>query len=227
MNGIEPPTPMSTGATPVPGLLERRPRGVVGRTGRVDLGGLAGVHHGVGGASTQGTLASQCLRRHSTAFAVVSPGAMRRVSLARATGTRVLLAPVDLRRVDPGDRQGRPGPEPLDDRAVADPLDRPVGAGLGTQPLLGVLDVGGRPLEEPRDGDVAGVVVEARDHPAQRHDRVGHQAARMPEWTPRPGVAHLDVGPHQPPQRRVVSAGSPMSQLPESAITITSARSLS
>ena len=133
---------------------------------------------------------------------MVSPGAIRRLSLARATGHQGVAGAVDLGRVEPGDRQRRPGPEPLDDRPLADPLDPLVRARLGAQPLLGVLDVGRRALEQARDRHVAGVVVQARDHPAQRHDRVGHQAA------PHAGVdsvaqgAHLDVGADQAAQRR-------------------------
>ena len=43
MNGIEPPTPMSTGAVPSQASAKARARGVVRRAGGVDLGGLAGV----------------------------------------------------------------------------------------------------------------------------------------------------------------------------------------
>ena len=48
----------------------------------------------------------------------------------------------------------------------------------------------------------------------------------MPEWTPWPRV-RTSMSARTRPRSDVVSAGSPMSQLPESAITITSARSLS
>ena len=48
----------------------------------------------------------------------------------------------------------------------------------------------------------------------------------MPEWTPWPSV-RTSMSARTSPRSDVVRAGSPMSQLPESAITITSARSLS
>ena len=48
----------------------------------------------------------------------------------------------------------------------------------------------------------------------------------MPEWTPWSSV-RTSTYIRTRPRRLVVSAGSPMSQLPESAITMTSASSLS
>ena len=201
MNGIEPPTPMSTGATPSQASSNAaRAASYAGPVASIWVGSPVSTTVKVSWAP-QGTCASQCLRRHSTALAVVSPGAMRRLSLARAIGTRVLLAPSTFGASRPvtvsaGRVQSRSTIEPSPIHST----DR-VGARLGAQPLLGVLDVGGRALEEAGDGDVAGVVVEARDHPAQRHDRVGHQAA------PHAGVdavaegAHLDVGAHQAAQR--------------------------
>ena len=46
MNGIEPPTPMSTGSVPSQASANARAGRVVRRTGGVDLGGLAGVDDG-------------------------------------------------------------------------------------------------------------------------------------------------------------------------------------
>ncbi len=93
MNGIEPPTPMSTGATPSQASSNAaRAASYAGPVASIWVGSPVSTTVKVSWAP-QGTFASQCLRRHSTALAVVSPGAMRRLSLARATGTRVLLAP--------------------------------------------------------------------------------------------------------------------------------------
>ena len=54
----------------------------------------------------------------------------------------------------------------------------------------------------------------------------GTRPPHMPEWTPWPRV-RTSMSARTSPRSDVVRAGSPMSQLPESAITITSARSLS
>ena len=108
----------------------------------------------------------------------------------------------DLGAVEAGDRERGLGPEPLDGRALADPVDAGDGAGLGAQPLLGVLDVRRRAGVQARDGDVAAVVVEGADQPGERHQRVGHQPA------PHAGVhgvrqgADLDVHPDQAAQAR-------------------------
>jgi hypothetical protein len=47
-------------------------------------------------SAPHGTCDSKCSRRHSIALSVVSPGAIRKEILARALGTRVLLAPSTL-----------------------------------------------------------------------------------------------------------------------------------
>ena len=115
------------------------------------------------------------------------------------------------------------GPEPLDDGAVADPLDAGGGAGLGAQPLLGVLDVGGRAAVQARDRDVAGVVVQAsRSARLRVISASGTSPPHMPEWTAWVSV-RTSMSTRTRPRRLVVSAGTPMSQLPESAITMTSA----
>ncbi len=131
---------------------------------------------------------------------MVSPGAIRIEILARAAGTSVLLAPSTLGASSPvmlseGRVQSR-----STTGSVADPLDARVGAGLGAEPVLGVLDVGGGAVVQARDRDVPGVVVQGRDQPAQRDQGVRDQSA------PHAGVdgvgegAHLDVDPDQAAQ---------------------------
>ena len=74
------------------------------------------------------------------------------------------------------------------------------GAGLGAQPLLGVVDVGRGAGVQAVDGDVAVVVVQAGDEAGQRHQGVGDEAA------PHAGVdgvgegADLDVDADQAAQ---------------------------
>ena len=111
------------------------------------------------------------------ALATVSPGAIRRLRRARGGRDQGVAGAGDLGRVEADDGQRGLGPQSLDARSAADPADARHGAGLGTQPLLGVVDVGRRPGDQALDGDVAGVVVQAGDHAAQRHQRVGDEAA--------------------------------------------------
>ena len=96
-------------------------------------------------------------------------------------------------------------------------------AGLGAQPVGRVVHVGRRPGVQPGDRDVALVVVQRGEQPAQRHQRVGHQPA------PHAGVHRVGQRAHARRRRGPARAGwwsgpgTPMSQLPLSAITITSA----
>ena len=225
MNGIEPPTPMSTGSVPSQASANAAARRVVRRTGRVDLRRLAGVDDGDGqlGAPRDVLLEVRDAARPRRS-AWCRRGAIRSEILARAAGTRVLLAPSTLGASRPMTASAGLGPQPRRQRSRADPAATPAsGAGLGAQPVLGVVDVGGRAGVQPGDRDVAVVVVQGRDQPGQRDQRVGHQPA------PHAGVHGVREGATSTstrtrPRRLVVRAGTPMSQLPESAITMTSAR---
>ena len=211
----------------VPGLGERVARGVVRRAGGVDLGGLAGVDDGEGELGAPGDVllevGAQAARPRSR-WCRRARSAAR--SWPRAAGTRVLLAPSTLGASRPVMRQRRLGPEPLDGRAGADPLDA------------------GRPRRTRRAAAPRG----------SRRRRPGRRAARRPRRCPGRRAGWRSAGlrvisasgtrpPHMPectawvsvrtsmstrtrPRRLVVSAGTPMSQLPESAITMTSAREL-
>ena len=132
----------------------------------------------------------------------------------------------DPRGVEPGDRDGGPGPQPLDDWSRADPVRLRRGAGLGPQPFLWIVHVRGGARDKPGHGRAAVIGPQRGKQPRERHDGVRDEAA------PHAGVdgvgerPHLDVHPHQA-ARLVVSAGTPMSQFPESAMTMTSAASWS
>ena len=179
MNGIEPPTPMSTGAVPSQASVNAaRAASYAGPVASIWVASPVSTAVIVSSAPHGDVLLEVLAQPGAAALAVVSPGAMRRLrcgSGRRAPGC--CDAPATLGASRPvidsaGLVQSRSTVEPL-----ADPLDAGDGAGLGAQPLLGVLDVGGRTRVEAGDGDVAGVVVERGDQPAQRHQRVGDQAA--------------------------------------------------
>ena len=107
----------------------------------------------------------------------------------------------------------------------ADPARRPsTSAGLGAQPLLGVVDVGGGARVQAVDGDVALVVVQAWRSAGP--SRSARRARGRPTCRSARRGSSVRTSTSQPtrPRRLVVRAGTPMSQLPESAITITSAR---
>ena len=160
------------------------------------------------------------------AFAVVSPGAMRRLSLARAIGTRVLLAPSTFGASRPvtvsaGRVHSRSTTEPspihsTDPWALDSARSRSSGystsaAGPWKRPATATLPASSWRLAITR----LSVMIAS-----------GTSPPHMPEWTPWPSV-RTSMSARTRPRSEVVSAGSPMSQLPESAITITSARSSS
>ena len=113
---------------------------------------------------------------------------------------RVLLAPSTLGASSPvivsdGLVQSRSTAEPR-----ADELHARRDAGLGAQPVLGVVDVGGRPACSPSTATLPVVVVQGGEQAGQRHQGVGHQPA------PHAGVdgvgqrADADVDAHEAAQ---------------------------
>ena len=93
MNGIEPPTPMSTGSVPSHASAKAlRAASYAGPVASIRVASPVSTTVTVSSAP-HGTCCSQWRRRQSSALAVVSPGAIRRLILARAEATRVLLAP--------------------------------------------------------------------------------------------------------------------------------------
>ena len=100
MNGIEPPTPMSIGSC-VPGLGERRTRRVVGRTGGVDLRAAPRCRRGDGELGAPRHVLSRWRAQRGEGVARVSPGAIRRLSLARGRRDQ------RVRHVAIGGRRGR------------------------------------------------------------------------------------------------------------------------
>src|SRR6266545_4334492 len=80
-------------------------------------------------------------------------------------------------RVDRQHRRRRLGPDPPGEAAGPQQLDAVEQAGLGPEPLLGVVEIGGLGGHQPVDGDVALLVVQARQHPAQGRQRVRGRAA--------------------------------------------------
>ena len=228
MNGIEPPTPMSTGCGAVPGLGEGGARRVVRRAGGVDPRWPRRCRRRVSEISApHGTRSSRCRRRQATALSVVSPGAIRIEIRARAAGTRVLEAPVDLRGVQADDAQRRLGPQPLDGGARPDPVHpgqrprTPRAAGPRGSP---------RRRPGPRDRPATATLPSSSCSVAISRLRVisasGTSPPHMPECTAWVRV-RTSTSARTSPRRLVVSAGTSMSQLPESAITMTSARSRS
>ena len=132
------------GCRAVPGLGERRARSVVRRSAGVDLRGLAGVDDGRGEGGAPGDVLLQVGLQALDGVGRGVAGGDAEADAAARGGDEGVGGAVDLGGVEAGDRQGGLGPQPLDDAAVADPLDALGGAGLRAQPGLGVVDVGGR-----------------------------------------------------------------------------------
>ena len=78
--------------------------------------------------------------------------------------------------------------------------DMPTPSAAAYDKLNQYLRTGGMILFDTRDGDIAAVVVERRDEAAQRHQRVGDQAAPHARVHGMGQRAHLDVDAHQSAQ---------------------------
>ena len=106
------------------------------------------------------------------------------------------------RRVDAQHRDRRLRPQPLRDRTVSGQLEALHGRHICPVVRLVVVDLSLPVAVEAGDGHVATVVVQARQHPRQRHDGVGHRTAvhaAVHRVFQRPD---LDQAVHQPTQRR-------------------------
>ena len=201
MNGIDPPTPMSTGsvpsqasvnaaraasyAGPVASICVASP---VSTDGDGELGAPRDVLPRGAGAGSRGR------------SAVVSPGAIRIEILARAAGTRVLLAPSTLGASRPVmlseglvHSRSTTGPSPIHSTpGLAPDSARSRSSGYSTSAA--------GPLCRPSTATLPSSSCRRRDQPAQGHQRVGDQAA------PHAGVdgvgegADLDVDPDQAAQ---------------------------
>ena len=200
MNGIEPPTPMSIGSVPSQASANAaRAASYAGPVASIAVGSPTSTGVIVSSAP-QGTWVSRWRSRAGPGVGDGVAGCDPEAEAGLGGGDEGVAGAGDLGGVEADDRQRRLGPEPLDGRAAADPADARDGAGLGAQPLLGVVDVGRRPGDQALDGDVAGVVVQAGDQAAERHQRVGDETA------PHAGVdgvgegADLDVEAHQAAQ---------------------------
>jgi len=186
----------------VPGRGERAAGRVVRRTGGVDLGRLAGVDDVHRELRTPGHVTLEVRPQAAEGVLGRVAGGDPHRDLGARGGDEGVAGAVDLGRVQPGHGERGPGPEPLDDGAVTDPLDAGCRAGLGAQPVLGVLHVGGRAAVQPLDRHVPAVVVEAGDQAAQRDERIRDKAA------PHAGVdgvgerADLDVDADQAAEAR-------------------------
>ncbi len=201
MNGIEPPTPMSIGSVPSQASVKAaRAASYAGPVASICVGSpkSTGV---IVSSAPHGTWVSRWRSRAARALATVSPGAIRRLSRARAAGTRVLLEPATLGASRPitdsdGLVQSRSTLEPLPIQPTLrrSRRTRPGGAPRGsrrrprgrrTSPSTATL-----PSSSWRRGDQAG----------QGHHGVGDEAA------PHAGVdgvgegADLDVEPDQAAQ---------------------------
>jgi hypothetical protein len=96
MKGIEPPTPMSTGAVPSQAWANaERAASYAGPLASIWVASPVPTTVMLSSAP-QATFFSRCSRNRSTALAVVSPGAIRIEIRQRAAGTSVLLAPATL-----------------------------------------------------------------------------------------------------------------------------------
>ena len=96
MNGIDPPTPMSTGSVPPQASVKAsRAASYAGPVTSSAIGSPVSTTSIVSWAP-HGTCFSRCSLRQAMAFFEVSPGAVRSASRARAAGMRVLDEPSTL-----------------------------------------------------------------------------------------------------------------------------------
>ena len=124
-----------------------------------------------------GTYFSRWLRIAAYALLGSSPGASRTLILAFATGTSALgAAPVGGASM-PSTEIGRLGPDPVADRAAADEPDAVEQPGLTPEPVLGIVDGRAPAAHQAVDRDLAVLVVQCREKPAQHGERVRHRAA--------------------------------------------------
>ena len=93
-------------------------------------------------------------------------------------------------------------PHPFHHGPVADlrdPLEQP---GLLQQPILGVVEVGSGAGDETLDRNVPGIVVQGRQQPAQRGQRVRHHPTELPRVQPLRQGGDGDLAVRDTPQRR-------------------------
>jgi hypothetical protein len=104
------------------------------------------------------TVSVRNLRAHPEAVLLLD--ADRHLGLGdRDEGVRRLAGP---RRVDPQHRDGRPGPDPVDDPAGTDERHAVEHASLRPEAVLGIVERSGGAPDEALDGDVSRVVVQRR-----------------------------------------------------------------
>ena len=171
MNGIDPPTPMSIGSVPSQASVKAaRAASYAGPVASICVGSpkSTGV---IVSSAPQGTWVSRWRSRRGAGVGDGVAGCDPQAEPGPGGRDEGVAGAGDLGCVEADDRQRRLGPEALDARAAADPADAGDGAGLGPEPLLGVVDVGRGAGVQAVDGDVAVVVVQARDQAAQGHQR--------------------------------------------------------
>ena len=153
-------------------------------------------------STPQGAFDSRCLASASAARCASSPGAMRRLTLARATRHDRVRRVADARRVDAQHADRGLDPQAFGDGSLADQLEAGAGAEVVAVLVLGHVD--GRRLAggQAGDGDVAVVVVERGEEAGQGRDRVGRRTAVHAAVVGVVGHADLDVAVDQTAQRR-------------------------
>src|SRR5262249_49968630 len=104
------------------------------------------------------------------------------------------------RRVDAEDGDRRLGPEPVHDPSGADQLRTGQDAGLRTEAVERGLRLGGLATDQPRDGDVAGVVVQGGEEAYEGGQRVGYRPAERPAVYGVVEHAYIDEEVHQAAQ---------------------------
>ena len=224
MNGIDPPTPMSIGSVPSQASVKaERAASYAGPVASIWVASPVSTTVWVS-VAPHGVCASRCSTRRATAFSAVSPGAMRIEMRARAAGTRVLEAPATfgasrpvIERAGLVHSRSTAEPEPIHSRPGAAPDSaRSRSSGYSTSaagplcsPLIATLPSSSCRLAITRLSAIS---------------ESGTRPPHMPECTAWVSV-RTSMSMRTRPRRLVVSAGTPMSQLPESAMTMTSARS--
>ena len=225
MNGIEPPTPMSTGSMPSQASVNAaRAASYAGPVASIAIG------------SPVSTTVKPSSAPHGTCSRGAGAGSPPRWRWCRPARCAARSGPARPARgccsrrrpwgVQTGDAERRLGPQPLDDRARADPLDarrthrtRPGAAPRGSPRRRPGRRADPRRRRCPRRRAAwrspapASSGSRARGRPTCRSARRGSSVRTSTSTRTRP-------------RRLVVSAGTPMSQLPLSAITITSAASV-
>ena len=110
----------------------------------------------------------------------VASGGYPQADLGARLGREGVRGLRDRRGVERDHRHRRTGPQSLDGGSVAEVIHAVQDPGLGAQPIFWVLQIRPRTTGQTLDGDVARLVVQGGEQPAQRGEGIRCDAAELP-----------------------------------------------